>query len=165
MKTEERFWSKVRKTARCWLWTGSASPSSGPNSKWPYGHFAVVATVKNRRIVKAHHYAWFLKYGKWPKKKLLHKCDSTLCVRWSHLFEGSQGDNMKDCAQKGRLVSRPNFGAGETHWMNDPEKKKAWRAKRWTKKRRAEQSERMRLFRSKLKPEGRKAAGKGSRSR
>jgi hypothetical protein len=170
--TRHRFWSKVQKTKCCWVWTGARSPSSGVNAKWPYGSFVVVATAKGRRIIKAHHYAWYLKYGTLPEDKLLHRCDNTLCVRPKHLFEGSQKDNMQDCLRKGRLVNPPNLGLGETHWMNDSKKKKAWEKKRWTTQRRAEAAERMRTQWTPAQRrqwvrqrEAARAAAKGSRSR
>jgi hypothetical protein len=36
----------------------------------------------------------------------LHKCDNVLCVRFFHLFEGNQQNNMDDMISKGRLGPR-----------------------------------------------------------
>ena len=143
---EPRFWRFVRKCEDgCWKWLGSFSPSSGSNSKWPYGSFALVATVVGRRIIKAHRYSYILHRGLIPEKvKVLHRCDNTLCVNPDHLFLGSQKDNMEDCVAKGRIATKANGRIainlkGSSHWINDPEKKAAWHRKRWPKERREAQ--------------------------
>ena len=33
---------------------------------------------------------------------LCHRCDNTLCINPSHMFEGTQQDNMEDMVSKGR---------------------------------------------------------------
>jgi len=38
-----------------------------------------------------------------PKEGALHKCDNVECVRFSHLFKGTQKVNMLDAIHKGRL--------------------------------------------------------------
>lgn len=54
------------------------------------------------RCAKAHRLAWFLHFGSWPKKHVLHSCDVPLCVRWDHLFLGDDIDNQADKVAKGR---------------------------------------------------------------
>jgi len=90
---EQRFWSKVRKTRGCWLWTGG---TDGQQPE-PYARIRV-----NGRRVGIHVYSWFLKTGQWTKLWILHKCDTPLCVNPIHLFEGTCADNSRDCAAKGR---------------------------------------------------------------
>lgn len=46
--------------------------------------------------------AWFLATGKWPEPYALHKCDRPGCVRFSHLFTGTQKRNIADMLAKGR---------------------------------------------------------------
>src|SRR5258708_18659858 len=89
----ENFLGKIRRgISGCILWTGATNQKG-------YGRFKV-----DGRLVPAHHASWFLKYGKWPVDKLLHRCDVPSCVKPSHLFEGSQDDNMKDKCAKGRQL-------------------------------------------------------------
>jgi hypothetical protein len=93
----QTFWSRVNKNGptvrpelgQCWLWMG---PCDGR-----YGNVSVDGVAQ-----KAHRFAFYLSHGRWPKPNGLHRCDVTLCVRPRHIFEGTQRDNMKDCAAKGR---------------------------------------------------------------
>ena len=99
-----RFWSKVNKNGpfvdsklgRCWLWT------AGPKE----GRYGVI--LMNGKGEGAHRVAFFLEHGRWPSPCGLHRCDVTRCVRPTHIFEGTQRDNMLDCHAKGRsnLASR-----------------------------------------------------------
>jgi uncharacterized protein YeaC (DUF1315 family) len=96
--TEARFWCKVNKSGPtvhaelgpCWLWTGSTK-----NGR--YGNFWFI----NKNEL-AHRVAWFIETGKWPDPNALHRCDVTLCVRFTHLFEGNTKDNVADREAKRR---------------------------------------------------------------
>ena len=100
---EERFWAKVNKNGSvpehcpelgpCWLWTGALSPKYG--IMW-YGG----------RNVQATHVAIYLETGKWPQAQGCHRCDLPACVRFSHLFDGTQKDNIQDALKKGRRNKR-----------------------------------------------------------
>lgn len=92
------FWQKVDKGTEdgCWIWTGARHRKG-------YGRFAVA----NRRKVYAHRYSWELAHGPIPDGLfVLHRCDNPPCVNPGHLFLGTNQDNMRDAAAKGRLVSR-----------------------------------------------------------
>ena len=94
----DRFWSKVDKTADCWLWT------AGTNGR--YGQFFV---SKKLRHFYAHRMAFMLANGitDLPGHDLVcHHCDNPLCVRPDHLFLGDQSDNILDAVKKGRHVAR-----------------------------------------------------------
>ncbi len=98
---EERFWQKVDKNGpipvhcpelgNCWEWNGS---------KGIIGH----GVIRVGRVGKiATHVSLFLHTGKWPKLDVCHKCDYPPCTRPDHLFEGTDADNRRDAAKKGRL--------------------------------------------------------------
>ena len=106
---EKRFWLHVNKngpTLRpelgpCWAWTGTRSTSG-------YGQ------VSNKgKVYIASRVAWLLATGNWPKPFACHKCDNPMCVRFSHLFEGTHKKNMEDMAQKGRCRGVPPRMFGE----------------------------------------------------
>lgn len=96
-----RFWAKVNRDGDCWIWTAHVFGSLG------YGSFHMGARAA--RPLYAHRVSWELTRGPIPAGLcVLHRCDNPKCVKPSHLFLGTQADNMKDAARKGRLhVRRP----------------------------------------------------------
>lgn len=90
----QRFWMKVQKTSKCWLWLGAVSDKR-------YGSFhPCVGTA----AVKAHKYAYELKHGSVPDGlQLDHKCRNTLCVRPSHLRLSTGKQN---CANRSQAIAK-----------------------------------------------------------
>lgn len=87
-----RLLRNVKKTDGCWLWTGYTST-------FGYGMMRFMGKSQN-----AHRLSWQVHRGPIPDGlSVLHKCDVPACVNPDHLFLGTQSDNMKDCASKGRL--------------------------------------------------------------
>ena len=90
----------------CWLWTGAQS-SSG------YGHLTVEG-----RSVKAHRFSYEVHNGPISDVAgqdcrgacVIHSCDNPLCVNPRHLRVGSHVENMRDKADRGRVVSNPLLG-------------------------------------------------------
>jgi hypothetical protein len=91
MNSRDAFWRKVRKTSRCWLWTGAMQRGYG------------VVRI-NREYLRAHRVSFEWAFGPItdPTAYVLHRCDNRACVRPAHLFLGTQGDNMRDMVRKGR---------------------------------------------------------------
>lgn len=93
LPAEDRFWSRVNKTSTCWVWQGAP---------WAFGYGRIEV---NGRGVSTHRFSWERHNGKIPEgMSVLHKCDVPLCVNPAHLFLGTQEDNMRDRAAKGRFV-------------------------------------------------------------
>ena len=86
-----RAWTNKRHPSGCWLWTGETTPDG-------YGVFR----RSGGRKVYAHRVALAVAKGRELTADALHTCDTPPCVREDHLFEGTQGDNNRDRAQKGR---------------------------------------------------------------
>ena len=92
---QERFWSKVEKTNKCWFWMAGSvqSPRGGR-----YGVFSI-----GKKIKYAHRISWELEKDEIPLgMQVNHICHNTLCVRLSHLYLGTQKDNMRDMQLAGR---------------------------------------------------------------
>ena len=88
---EIRFWNKVEKTNTCWIWTGSKN-----NMGYPRINI-------NGRVELAHRVSYRIIKGTIPEGlRVLHKCDTPLCVNPNHLFLGTQKDNMTDMSKKQR---------------------------------------------------------------
>lgn len=95
---EQRFWRKVQKGDGCWLWTGHVDAKG-------YGRFQVAP----RQPVTASRFAYELTHGPIPQGEgyhglcVMHVCDNPQCVRPDHLRLGTQKDNIRDAARKGRI--------------------------------------------------------------
>ena len=90
---EDRFWGFVRKTKKCWKWTGTMD-------KKGYGR---IKDVDLRTPLKAHRVSWEMHYGPiYDGLDICHACDNPSCVNPSHLMMGSRMANLIDSGKKGR---------------------------------------------------------------
>lgn len=97
---EERFWEKVRKTSRCWLWTGQR----------PNGYGRLDTYAPKRANYSAHRMSWTIHKGEIPSGlHVLHRCDNPACVNPKHLFLGDQKANNADKIAKKRHVRGSGF--------------------------------------------------------
>lgn len=97
---EVRFWALVQKTEGCWLWVGARTGPYGKILLW-------TGPGTPRRYRRAHRVVWELTHGPIPAGLLVcHRCDTPLCVNPDHLFLGTDADNRRDCANKGRVAKQ-----------------------------------------------------------
>jgi hypothetical protein len=93
------FWGKVDKGVskvfyngtRCWEWTASRNPKGYGYKGW------------GERVQLSHRVSWMITFGEIPKDLfVLHHCDNPPCCNPSHLFLGTNQDNVDDKIRKGR---------------------------------------------------------------
>lgn len=86
----------ISQPENCWNWNGGLHNG--------YGIFSARRYFPNRSVA-AHRFSWKLhnKQEIPSNMHVCHKCDNPRCVNPSHLFLGTDLDNMHDASLKGRL--------------------------------------------------------------
>lgn len=105
---DERFHSKYTITeAGCWEWTGVRN-RDGYGSFWTGERFPGRDGKRGGPVmVLAHRWSHERFVSEIPSGLyVLHTCDTPCCVNPEHLFLGTQADNVRDCAAKGRRNQR-----------------------------------------------------------
>ncbi len=93
-----RFERRVKKTDSCWLWTGARNN---------HGYAYIRVGGKTER---AHRIAYELYNGSIPAgKQVNHKCHVRNCVKPTHIYAGTQSENMMDMIK----ADRGNKAKGE----------------------------------------------------
>ena len=84
---------KVEKTNECWNWVGGAFTKDG------YGQIGIDGQMR-----RSHRISWIIKFGSIRNKMyVLHRCNNRRCVRPTHLYLGTQFENMRDAVMAGHL--------------------------------------------------------------
>lgn len=99
-----RFWRFVSPCPNtgCWFWVGAYQRKG-------YGHIGRAG--KGNGNVTATRLSYSIHYGDPGDKFVCHRCDNPTCVNPDHLFLGTNADNMRDCALKGRARGPGHIGS------------------------------------------------------
>ena len=90
---------------------------------WPWGN-GTYGTLSNKSLrrgisktpAKAHRISYREFVGEFPDELFIcHHCDNPPCFNPSHLFPGTNLDNIADMVQKGRHKVKRNYATGEDH--------------------------------------------------
>jgi hypothetical protein len=116
------FFARVAKSDDgCWQWIGAKHRNG-------YGQ-----AHRNGKPDRAHRVSWRIHFGEIPVGLfVLHRCDVKDCVNPSHLFLGTQSENMRDMMAKGRYRkgSTKNVPRGSRHWLAKLDEQKVLEIKR-----------------------------------
>jgi hypothetical protein len=111
MDAVTRFWSRVDTssgTDTCWLWTGKLDKE---------GRGRISIGGKGGATMIASRFSWVIAHGRTIPlgQQVCHACDNPTCVNPTHLFLGTQLDNIRDCISKGRFSPPPKLIGIQNH--------------------------------------------------
>jgi hypothetical protein len=104
----DRFWTHVKKTDTCWLWTANTNHKG-------YGLFR----NDDQQMVSVHRWAYEQFIGPTGGLDVLHRCDIPNCVQPKCLFLGTNQDNVDDKMAKGRFRCQKGAEHHATRFEDD----------------------------------------------
>lgn len=122
---EREFWARVGVSTpdQCWPWLKACS-NTGHGVVWHEG-----------KLAHAHRIAWAFDRGKTPGKWCIrHRCDNPACCNPTHLFRGTQQQNMQEAVRRERLpdwndVPKPWVQGSKNHNAKLTDGKVRWARK------------------------------------
>lgn len=100
-----KFWSKIKtgQDNECWEWGGYKDRDG-------YGRYKINGGPKG-----VHRIIWTFCFGDIDEKQCVcHRCDNPSCVNISHLFLGTNIENIQDKVNKNRTYKRVTFNDAVT---------------------------------------------------
>ena len=94
---ETRLWDRVdrRGPEECWPWLGGTTDHG-------YGRITFRDENGDNHWTRASRAAWIVTFGDPGELLVCHRCDNPSCCNPAHLFLGTDEDNHRDMAAKGR---------------------------------------------------------------
>lgn len=90
----------------CWIWERWTTPRR-------YGQIGY-----HGKLYRAHRLMYQLTHGEIPMGlNVCHRCDVPECINPTHLFLGTQSENIRDCVAKGRYGNRYVSSVGHPKYM------------------------------------------------
>lgn len=99
----DRFWSKVRKTKKCWYWTGGLRG----------GYGRIKGNGRKAPTFTATRVSWAIHFGDLPEgMEIGHRCNNPACVRPDHLYPTTHSGNVLDAVHDGLITLKTHCKRG-----------------------------------------------------
>lgn len=96
----------------CWIWIGRIFKPKDPQQR-----YGIIWSQRHQKRLYAHRVAWMIYRGDLPQHlNVCHHCDNPSCVNPSHLFLGTQAENLQDMFRKKRGAVGPKASMAKLTW-------------------------------------------------